>query len=76
MSRGQPMRMMNLDEKELCPPHCYWPPQIFGSFVASEFSTFDVFKFLCDSLLTYSRVHISSDTAFLKILKKPSIVQE
>ena len=24
----------------------------------------------------YSRVHISSDTAFLKILKKPSIVQE
>ena len=25
---------------------------------------------------TYSRVHISSDTAFLKILKKPSIVQE
>ena len=24
---------------------------------------------------TYSRVHISSDTAFLKILKKPSIVQ-
>ena len=26
--------------------------------------------------LTYSRVHISSDTAFLKILKKPSIVQE
>jgi len=23
----------------------------------------------------YSRVHISSDTAFLKILKKPSIVQ-
>ena len=27
-------------------------------------------------LKTYSRVHISSDTAFLKILKKPSIVQE
>ena len=25
---------------------------------------------------SYSRVHISSDTAFLKILKKPSIVQE
>ena len=25
---------------------------------------------------TYSRVHISSDTSFLKILKKPSIVQE
>ena len=25
---------------------------------------------------TYSRVHISSDTAFLKIVKKPSIVQE
>ena len=25
---------------------------------------------------TYSRVRISSDTAFLKILKKPSIVQE
>ena len=25
---------------------------------------------------TYSRVHISSDTAFLKIMKKPSIVQE
>ena len=24
----------------------------------------------------YSRVHISSDTAFLKIVKKPSIVQE
>ena len=24
----------------------------------------------------YSRVHISSDTAFLKILKNPSIVQE
>ena len=24
----------------------------------------------------YSRVHISSDTAFLKILKEPSIVQE
>ena len=24
----------------------------------------------------YSRVHISSDTAFLKILMKPSIVQE
>ena len=24
----------------------------------------------------YSRVHISSDTAFVKILKKPSIVQE
>ena len=24
----------------------------------------------------YSRVHISSDTAYLKILKKPSIVQE
>ena len=24
----------------------------------------------------YSRVHISSDTAFLKILKTPSIVQE
>ena len=24
----------------------------------------------------YSRVHISSDTAFLNILKKPSIVQE
>ena len=24
----------------------------------------------------YSRVHISSDTAFLKNLKKPSIVQE
>ena len=24
----------------------------------------------------YSRVHISSDTALLKILKKPSIVQE
>ena len=24
----------------------------------------------------YSRVHISSDTAFLKILKKPSIVQD
>ena len=26
--------------------------------------------------VTYSRVHISSDTAFLKIVKKPSIVQE
>ena len=26
--------------------------------------------------IDYSRVHISSDTAFLKILKKPSIVQE
>jgi len=26
--------------------------------------------------INYSRVHISSDTAFLKILKKPSIVQE
>ena len=25
---------------------------------------------------TYSRVHISSDTAFFKILKKPSIVQK
>ena len=27
-------------------------------------------------LTPYSRVHISSDTAFLKIVKKPSIVQE
>ena len=27
-------------------------------------------------LASYSRVHISSDTAFLKIVKKPSIVQE
>ena len=27
-------------------------------------------------LLYYSRVHISSDTTFLKILKKPSIVQD
>ena len=27
-------------------------------------------------LIMYSRVHISSDTAFLKIVKKPSIVQE
>ena len=27
-------------------------------------------------MLWYSRVHISSDTAFLKIVKKPSIVQE
>ena len=27
-------------------------------------------------LLMYSRVQISSDTAFLKILKKPSIMQE
>ena len=27
-------------------------------------------------IVIYSRVHISSDTAFLKILKKPSIVQE
>ena len=27
-------------------------------------------------LAMYSRVHISSDTAFLKIVKKPSIVQE
>ena len=26
--------------------------------------------------VTYSRVHISSDTAFFKILKKPSIVQK
>ena len=26
--------------------------------------------------LSYSRVHISSDTAFFKILKKPSIVQK
>ena len=25
---------------------------------------------------SYSRVHISSDTAFLKIVKKPSIVHE
>ena len=25
---------------------------------------------------TYSRVYISSDTAFFKILKKPSIVQK
>ena len=31
-------------------------------------------KFEYDSF--YSRVHISSDTAFLKILKKPSVVQE
>ena len=28
------------------------------------------------NVITYSRVHISSDTAFLKIVKKPSIVQE
>ena len=27
-------------------------------------------------LIKYSRVHFSSDTAFLKILKKPSIVQK
>ena len=27
-------------------------------------------------IISYSRVRISSDTAFLKILKKPSIVQE
>ena len=36
-------------------------------------------KFFGDAngmLSIYSRVHISSDTAFLKILKKPSIVQE
>ena len=32
MSRGQPMRMMNLDEEELCPSHYYWPPQIFQGF--------------------------------------------
>ena len=31
---------------------------------------------LATSFSGYSRVHISSDTAFLKILKKPSIVQE
>ena len=30
----------------------------------------------CSDFVTYSRVHISSDTAFLKIVKKPSIVQE
>ena len=29
-----------------------------------------------EHIFIYSRVHISSDTAFLKILKKPSIVQE
>ena len=28
------------------------------------------------AIVICSRVHISSDTAFLKILKKPSIVQE
>ena len=28
------------------------------------------------TFMNYSRVHISSDTAFLKILKEPSIVQE
>ena len=31
---------------------------------------------LTTSFSGYSRVHISSNTAFLKILKKPSIVQE
>ena len=35
--------------------------------------TLDVSKPVSKS---YSRVHISSDTAFLKIVKKPSIVQE
>ena len=28
------------------------------------------------NVTSYSRVHISSDTAFLKIVKKPSIVQK
>ena len=37
--------------------------------------------YLCSSakqntVVLYSRVHISSDTAFFKILKKPSIVQK
>jgi hypothetical protein len=31
---------------------------------------------LCNYVNTYSRVHISSDTAFFKILKKPFIVQK
>ena len=31
---------------------------------------------LIGHLMTYSRVHISSDTALLKILKNPSIAQE
>ena len=36
-----------------------------------------IVQFVCKTIsIKYSRVHISSDTAFLKILKKPSIVQE
>ena len=37
---------------------------------------YNIYVFFTQSLRTYSRVHISSDSLFSKILKKPSIVQK
>ena len=45
----------------------------FGSIVDMFLFYTTISKF---DILIYSRVHISSDTAFFKILKKPSIVQK
>ena len=49
----------------------------FNCHIDEKLNLETVEPFLVSSeLLRYSRVHISSDTDFLKILNKPSIVQE
>ena len=55
-----------------------WPEDMLDRLGYSTFLFFSYFTHvdMVGLFQTYSRVHISSDTAFLKILKKPSIVQE
>ena len=51
-----------------------WSMQVLKNMILILKRTKPFVSFISD--MTYSRVHISSDTAFLKIVKKPSIVQE
>ena len=64
--------------KNFITPDIYQAEKIWNSeFKIIRYSRSFLIAFSFDqSSRSFSRVHISSDTAFLKNLKKPSIVQE
>ena len=64
------LQISNMQQHFYLRPINFYAPQL-----SEKTSKNTMFFFFCLPLM-YSRVHISSDTASLKILKKPSIVQE
>ena len=64
------------DDEKWCRKNYLEIPQWAKHFLENLFKLADRMRQHANEQSFYSRVHISSDTAFLKILNKPSIVQE